>query len=131
VEEYLRRDSCGVILANPNAPTGVALPLNRIRYLLNNYPLDKVVILDEAYVDFGAETALPLLLEHRNLLIVRTFSKSMSLAGIRLGFVLGHESLIGALTTATAKDSFNSYPVSTLTRSSPSAHSRTRTTTPP
>jgi histidinol-phosphate aminotransferase len=114
VEEFLTRDSCGVIFANPNAPTGVSLPLERIRYLLEHYPKDKAVVVDEAYVDFGAETALPLLRQHENLLIVRTFSKSMSLAGIRLGFVIGHESLIHALTTV--KDSFNSYPVSMPTQ---------------
>ena len=114
MEEYLGRDSCGIIFANPNAPTGISLPLERIRHLLDNYPEDRAVIVDEAYVDFGAETALPLLREHRNLLIVRTFSKSMSLAGIRLGFVIGHESLVGAL--GTVKDSFNSYPVSMLTQ---------------
>lgn len=114
VEKYLKPDSCGIILANPNAPTGMSLSLERIRHLLDHYPPDRVVILDEAYVDFGADTALPLLREHRNLLIVRTFSKSMSLAGIRLGFVIAHESLISALTTV--KDSFNSYPVSMLSQ---------------
>ncbi|MEW6669226.1 MAG: histidinol-phosphate transaminase [Thermodesulfobacteriota bacterium] len=114
VEEYLGRDSCGIIIANPNAPTGISLPLERIRYLLDRYPEDKAVILDEAYVDFGAETALPAVREHGNLLIARTFSKGMSLAGIRLGFVIGHESLIHALTTV--KDSFNSYPVSMLSQ---------------
>ena len=114
VEEFLGRDSCGVIFPNPNAPTGIALPLERIEYLLDNYPKDKPVIVDEAYVDFGAETALPLLSEHPNLLVVRTFSKSMALAGIRLGFVIGHKSLIAGLTTV--KDSFNSYPVSILSQ---------------
>ena len=114
VEEFLGRDSCGVIFPNPNAPTGIALPLERIAYLLDNYPEDKPVIVDEAYVDFGAETALPLLRKHRNLLVVRTFSKSMALAGIRLGFVIGDASLIAGLTTV--KDSFNSYPVSILSQ---------------
>lgn len=114
VDGFLQGKSCGIIFPNPNAPTGVSLPLDKIQYVLDNYPVDRTVIIDEAYVDFGAETALPLLREHGNLLIVRTFSKSMSLAGIRLGFVIGQESLIGALTTV--KDSFNSYPVSMLSQ---------------
>jgi histidinol-phosphate aminotransferase len=109
VEGFLCRDSCGIIFANPNAPTGISLPLEGIRTLLLRYPRDKVVIVDEAYVDFGGESAIPLLEEHPNLLVVRTFSKSMSLAGLRLGFVIGNEPLIQGLFTV--KDSFNSYPL--------------------
>lgn len=109
VEGFLNRESCGTIFANPNAPTGIALSLEEIRFLLARYPHDKVVIVDEAYVDFGAESAAPLLEAHPNLVVVRTFSKSMSLAGLRLGFVLANEPLIGGLFTV--KDSFNSYPL--------------------
>jgi histidinol-phosphate aminotransferase len=112
VETFLRTDSCGVIFANPNAPTGISLPLDRIGSFLGRYPQEKAVVVDEAYVDFGAESALGLLNEHRNLVVIRTFSKSMSLAGLRLGFVIAHESLIEALFRV--KDSFNSYPVDTL-----------------
>lgn len=112
VNGFLRNDSCGIIFANPNAPTGTCLPLERITDLLERYPKEKTVVIDEAYVDFGAESALGLVKRHENLLIIRTFSKSMSLAGLRLGFVIGHKSLIRALTTA--KDSFNSYPLDTL-----------------
>lgn len=115
VEEFVKRkDSCGVVFANPNAPTGTCLPLRDILYLLENTPREKPVVIDEAYIDFGGESAVSLLREHRNLLLVRTFSKSMSLAGIRLGFVLADKELIEALVTV--KDSFNSYPVNSLTQ---------------
>ncbi|MGE5841142.1 MAG: histidinol-phosphate transaminase [Deltaproteobacteria bacterium] len=113
VEEFIRRKtSCGIAFANPNAPTGTCLPLKNILYLLENCSPEIPVLIDEAYVDFGGESAVSLLRNHSNLLIVRTFSKSLSLAGIRLGFVLAARELIEALVTV--KDSFNSYPVSTL-----------------
>jgi histidinol-phosphate aminotransferase len=116
IEEFVqRKESCGLVFANPNAPTGTYLPLKDIRYLLQKYPQGKLVLIDEAYIDFGGESAVSLLRDHRNLLLVRTFSKSMSLAGVRLGFVLAGKELIEAL--ATVKDSFNSYPVNTLTQS--------------
>jgi histidinol-phosphate aminotransferase len=115
VEEFLKRKaSCGLVFANPNAPTGTYLPLEDIRHLLENYPQDRIVLIDEAYIDFGGESAVSLLRDHKNLSLVRTFSKSMSLAGVRLGFVLAVKEMIDALTTV--KDSFNSYPVSTLTQ---------------
>ena len=108
------KDSCGIIFPNPNAPTGVFLPRDRIVYLLDNYPADRGVIIDEAYIDFGGQSAVPLIRDYGNLLIVNTFSKSMSLAGVRLGFAIGDERLIDALFRV--KDSFNSYPVDTLTQ---------------
>ena len=115
VEEFLeRKDSCGLVFANPNAPTGTYVPLKDILCLLDNYPHEKPVLIDEAYIDFGGESAVSLLRDHGNLLLVRTFSKSMSLAGIRLGFVLAGKELIHALVTV--KDSFNSYPVNSLTQ---------------
>jgi len=115
VEEFVKRkDSCGLVFANPNAPTGTYLPPKDILYLLEKYPSEKPVLIDEAYIDFGGESALPLLRDHKNVLLVRTFSKSMSLAGIRLGFVLANKELIDTLVTA--KDSFNSYPVNSLTQ---------------
>lgn len=114
-EEFLKRkNSCGLLFANPNAPTGTCLTLQEIRTLLNNYPSEKPVLVDEAYVDFGGESAVPLLHNHKNLLLVRTFSKSMSLAGLRLGFVLAGEEIVDALVKV--KDSFNSYPLGTLTQ---------------
>lgn len=102
----------GMIFANPNAPTGVGLPLDPVRRLLDRFPKNRVVIVDEAYIDFGGQSAASLINEHDNLLVVQTFSKSFSLAGIRLGFALGARPLIDALFTA--KDAFNSYPVDTL-----------------
>ena len=113
-EAFLERPSCGLVFANPNAPTGHCLPLNRIRALLERYPDDRVVVIDEAYIDFGGETALGLIQEFSHLVIVRTFSKSFSLAGLRLGFVLAQPPLIKALFTV--KDSFNSYPTDLLSQ---------------
>jgi len=114
-QEFLKRkDSCGLLFANPNAPTGTYLTLQEIRALLKNYPSEKPVLVDEAYIDFGGESAVALLHDHKNLLLVRTFSKSMSLAGLRLGFVLAGKEIIDALVAV--KDSFNSYPVGTLTQ---------------
>jgi histidinol-phosphate aminotransferase len=115
VEEFVKwKDSCGLVFANPNAPTGTYLPLKDILSLLENYPKEKPVLIDEAYIDFGGESALSLLQDHKNLMLVRTFSKSMSLAGVRLGFVMAGREVIDALVTV--KDSFNSYPVNSLTQ---------------
>ena len=97
-----------IILANPNAPTSIALSRAAIDALLEEHP-DIPVIVDEAYVDFGGESAFPLLARHPNLLIVHTMSKSRALAGLRVGYALGHAALIEAL--GRVKDSFNSYPL--------------------
>lgn len=91
------------ILANPNAPTGIALPLTSIRKLVS--ALQGILVVDEAYVDFGAESALPLIQEFDNLLVLRTMSKAYSLAGLRLGFALANQDLIEALYRI--KDSYN------------------------
>ena len=99
----------GIIFPNPNAPTGILKSLAEIEELLS-YNLDKaVVIIDEAYIEFGGKSVLPLLKKYANLLIIRTFSKSHSLAGIRLGYAMGNPELISGLTRI--KNSFNSYPV--------------------
>jgi len=101
----------GVIVANPNAPTGHCLTLAEIEQLLQQNP-DSVVVIDEAYIDFGGESAVALIEHYSNLLVVQTFSKSRSLAGLRVGFALGHADLIEALERV--KNSFNSYPLDTL-----------------
>ncbi len=114
-EEFTTRgDSCGIIFPNPNAPTGMNMPMEKLTWLLDNYPGDRVVVVDEAYIDFGGESAVTLLDRYKNLLVIRTFSKSMSLAGIRLGFAMGDKKLIDAMFAV--KDSFNSYPVDYLTQ---------------
>jgi len=99
------------VIANPNAPTGIGLPLAQIEQLLMACP-DRVVLVDEAYVDFGGESALPLIARYPNLLVVQTLSKSRSLAGLRVGFACGQATLIEALTRV--KNSFNSYPLDSL-----------------
>jgi histidinol-phosphate aminotransferase len=97
------RQPCGaIILPNPNAPTGIALPLADIESLLK----------DEAYVDFGGESAVPLVRSYPNLLVIQTLSKSRGLAGLRVGFAVGQRALIEALERV--KDSFNSYPLDRL-----------------
>ncbi len=107
VADY-RRPAGAIIVANPNAPTGVALTRTEIATLLQDHP-DQPVVIDEAYVDFGAETAIPLAASHPNLLVVHTMSKSRALAGLRVGYAIGDAALIEALTRV--KDSFNSYPL--------------------
>ena len=105
LEEMMKNDGT-VVLTNPNAPTGIGLPLSQVRRVLEANP-DHVVILDEAYVDFGCESAVALIPEFENLLVVQTFSKSRSLAGMRIGFAYGNENLIAALSAV--KNSINSY----------------------
>lgn len=101
----------GVLLPNPNAPTGMALSLEQIETLLRANP-DCLVLIDEAYVAFGAQSAATLIDRYPNLLVVRTLSKSHALAGLRVGYALGQAPLIHALTCV--KDSFNSYPLDRL-----------------
>lgn len=101
----------GVVLANPNAPTGVGVSAEEIRDLLLSRN-DRLVIIDEAYIDYGGESVIPLIREFDHLLVVQTVSKSRALAGLRVGFAMGDPSLIRALECA--RDSFNSYPVDTL-----------------
>ncbi|MDY6799426.1 MAG: histidinol-phosphate transaminase, partial [Pseudomonadota bacterium] len=101
----------GIIFPNPNAPTGCFLGLEQVETILANNP-DSVVVVDEAYVDFGGETAIPLVDRYPNLLVTQTLSKARSLAGLRVGFAVGHQDLIEALNRV--KNSFNSYPLDRL-----------------
>ena len=100
-----------VIFPNPNAPTGQTVDLEAISRLCKRLS-NQVVVVDEAYVDFGAETAVPLIKDHPNLLVVQTFSKSRALAGLRVGFAIGQPELLAGLERV--KNSFNSYPVDRL-----------------
>ncbi len=107
VKDYDRPNG-GIIFPNPNAPTGVPLALVEIEKLLKTNT-ESVVVIDEAYVDFGTESAVKLINTYSNLLVTQTFSKARSLAGLRVGYALGHKDLIEALVRV--KDSFNSYPI--------------------
>jgi histidinol-phosphate aminotransferase len=110
IEDY--RQPCGaIILPNPNAPTGSALPRAAVAALAGDHP-DQVVVIDEAYGDFGGESAIPLVAQFPNLLVIQTFSKSRALAGLRVGFAVGQPPLIEALERV--KNSFNSYPLDRL-----------------
>ena len=110
VADY-RRPNGGIIFANPNAPTGCLLSLADLDKLLAHNP-DSAVVVDEAYIDFGGDTAIGLVDRYPNLLVVQTLSKSRSLAGLRVGFAVGHAGLIEALERV--KNSFNSYPLDRL-----------------
>lgn len=114
IDDYCALDSTevsSIIFPNPNAPTSVALSLDEIECLLKAQP-DILVAVDEAYVDFGAETVIKLIQDYPNLLVFQTLSKSRSLAGLRVGFAFGQADLMQALTRV--KNSFNSYPIDRL-----------------
>ncbi len=104
-EDYFKENG-GVIFPNPNAPTGILMPLSEIEDIIA-HNRDVIVVVDEAYIDFGGESALPMIEKYDNLLVVQTFSKSRSLAGMRLGFAMGNEKLIRYINDV--KYSFNSY----------------------
>lgn len=107
VDKFLAENG-GIVIPNPNAPTGKCLDVDSIRKILD-YNSNKVVIIDEAYVDFGCVSVVGLIKDYPNLLVVQTLSKSRSLAGIRVGFAMGQEELIDGLNRI--KNSFNSYTV--------------------
>lgn len=106
VKEDYYKENGGVIFPNPNAPTSLAMSLDEVEDIIKHNQ-DVVVIVDEAYIDFGGETALPLVEKYENVLVVQTFSKSRSMAGMRIGYAIGHPDLIKALNDV--KYSFNSY----------------------
>lgn len=107
VDEY-KQPNGGIIITNPNAPTSIAISLTAIEEILQANP-ESVVVIDEAYVDFGAESAVGLVEKYENLVVCQTTSKSRSLAGLRVGFAIAQPHLIAALETV--KNSFNSYPL--------------------
>jgi histidinol-phosphate aminotransferase len=111
IKEDYYRDNGGIVIANPNAPTSIGVSEDFIRDILN-HNADSIVIVDEAYVDFGGETALDLINEYDNLLVVRTFSKSRCMAGARIGYAMGNPYLIKVLTDV--KNSYNSYPMNAI-----------------
>ncbi|CAG9245982.1 MULTISPECIES: histidinol-phosphate transaminase [Paraburkholderia] len=117
IDDYAQPNG-GILFPNPNAPTGHALPLSDIERLVASNP-DSVVVIDEAYVDFGAQSAISLIGKYPNLLVVHTTSKSRSLAGMRVGFAFGDAALIDALNRV--KDSFNSYPLDRLAQAAATA----------
>ncbi|UDF31598.1 UNVERIFIED_ORG: histidinol-phosphate transaminase [Roseateles sp. XES5] len=112
------RPAGAIILSNPNAPTGIGLPLSAIEKLVAEHP-DLPVVIDEAYIDFGGESAIPLTRKYDNLLVIHTLSKSRSLAGLRVGYAVGQRPLIDALERV--KDSFNSYPLDRIAQAGATA----------
>lgn len=104
-EDYCRENG-GIVFPNPNAPTGIFEPLDTVEEIIRKNP-DGIVIVDEAYIDFGGKTALPLIEKYDNLVVVRTFSKSRSMAGVRIGYAISNPELIKALNDV--KYSYNSY----------------------
>ena len=104
-EDYCRENG-GIIFPNPNAPTGVYMPLDSVKKILDANQ-DVIVMVDEAYIDFGGESALALINDYDNLLVIRTYSKSRSMAGLRIGYAIGNSELIAALNDV--KYSYNSY----------------------
>ena len=119
--QAFRKDFRGIVFANPNAPTGIAMPLAQVEQILKEHP-DIPVIVDEAYVDFGGESAVALIDRYPNLVVVQTFSKSRSLAGLRAGFAMGQAPMIEAINAV--KNSFNSYTMDCLAQAGAAAAMR-------
>jgi histidinol-phosphate aminotransferase len=118
VDTFVHTENAGILLANPNAPTGIALTPDEILRIVNAHP-QSAVIVDEAYVEFGAQSLIPFIPRCPNLVIVRTLSKSHALAGLRVGYAVGNSLLIKALWAV--KDSFNSYPLDRLAQAGATA----------
>ena len=125
IDEMLKRaakNEGGIIFANPNAPTGLGLTRNQVREMLKKASSDEIFIVDEAYVDFGGESCIPLLAEFKNLVIVRTFSKSLCGAGQRLGYIVANPELVNIVTTV--KNSVNHFPIDAVAQVSGTAACR-------
>lgn len=110
--ETANSENSGIIFANPNAPTSIGLTREEVREMIKKAPKDRVFVVDEAYVDFGGESCIPLLAEFQNLVIVRTTSKSLCGAGQRLGYLVANKELVNAVTTV--KNSLNHFPIDFL-----------------
>lgn len=116
-EEMLRRagaNGSGLIFANPNAPSGIGLKREQVREMLEKASPEKVFVVDEAYCDFGGESCISLLKDFKNLVIVRTFSKSLCSAGMRLGYIVANPELVQAVTTV--KNSLNHFPIDAVSQ---------------
>lgn len=109
-QDYMIENN-GIVIANPNAPTSLLLSKDKIENIVKNNK-NSIVLIDEAYVDFGGESVVSLINKYNNLLVVKTLSKSYSLAGMRVGFAIGNKALISGMNRV--KDSFNSYPIDTI-----------------
>jgi histidinol-phosphate aminotransferase len=111
--EYAQKgESSGLIFANPNAPTSLALSKKEIKMLLDIYPKDKVLVIDEAYVDFAEESVVSLIHKYKNLVVTRTFSKSLCFAGMRIGYLIANKEITNRIFTV--KNSFNHFPIDVL-----------------
>ena len=124
-DEMLKRaakDQGGIIFANPNAPTSLGLTREQVRQMIKKASPDEIFIVDEAYVDFGGESCIPLLAEFKNLVIVRTFSKSLCGAGQRLGYIVSSPELVNIVTTV--KNSVNHFPIDAVAQVSGTAACR-------
>lgn len=124
-DEMLKRAAAnqgGIIFANPNAPTGIGLTREQVRQMIKTASSDEIFIVDEAYVDFGGESCIPLLAEFKNLVIVRTFSKSLCGAGQRLGYIVANPELVNIVTTV--KNSVNHFPIDAVAQVSGTAACR-------
>lgn len=113
VKEDYYRENGGVVITNPNAPTGIKLPLAEIEDIIIHNQ-DVIVIVDEAYIDFGGESAVELIKKYENVVVVQTLSKSRNLAGIRVGYAMANKELIEV--AEAVKNSFNSYTINTLSQ---------------
>ena len=125
VDEMLTRagrNGGGIIFANPNAPTSLGLTRDEVRQMIKKASPDEIFIVDEAYVDFGGESCIPLLAEFKNLVIVRTFSKSLCGAGQRLGYIVANPELVNIVTTV--KNSVNHFPIDAVAQVSGTAACR-------